>query len=219
MTDAAHVDPHGAPLAVGGPLLEVLKLSVSDQDNNAYLLTEPGTGAQLLIDAADDADRLLELVRATGDGALTAVLTTHRHWDHHRALGDVVATTGAAVLAGAEDADALPCAADVRLRHGDTIALGPLQLDVVALRGHTPGSVALVASTGTGTCLFTGDSLFPGGVGKAGSPADFASLIDDVESRLFAIYPDDAVVHPGHGDSTTLGAERAELPGWRARGW
>lgn len=219
MTDAAHVDPHGAPRAVGGPLLEVLKISVSDQDNNAYLLTEPDSGAQLLIDAADDADRLLELVRTTGDGALTAVLTTHRHWDHHRALADVVGATGATVLAGAEDADALPCDTDVRLRHGDTVALGSLRLDVVALRGHTPGSVALVARTGAATCLFTGDSLFPGGVGKTGSAADFASLIDDVESRLFGSYPDDAVVHPGHGDSTTLGAERAALPDWRARGW
>lgn len=218
MTGAAHVDPHGDPIAVGGDRLQVRKISVSDQDNNAYLLTEPGSGAQLLIDAADDAGALLDLVRAHGDGGLTAVVTTHRHWDHHRALREVAEATGARVLAGAEDAGELPAAADP-LQHGDTVALGPVVLDVIALRGHTPGSIALAVDAGAGPLLFTGDSLFPGGVGKTGSPADFASLIDDVQSRLFETYPDDAVVHPGHGDSTTLGAERPALPQWRERGW
>lgn len=219
MTRLHHVEPHGEPLEVGDAAVGILKVSVSDQDNNAYLITDPATGAQLLVDAADDAPRLLELVRGHGDGRLVAVLTTHRHWDHHRALRQVVADTGAQALAGAEDADALPVAVDVRLGDGDTVAVGDLTLDVIALRGHTPGSVALAVRTGNGTALFTGDSLFPGGVGKTGSPDEFASLIADVEQRLFARYPDDTVVHPGHGDSTTLGAERPALPAWRARGW
>lgn len=219
MTDPAHVEPHGDPLEVGDAVLGVLKASVSDQDNNAYLLTDPVTGGQLLVDAADDAPRLLEIVRSRGDGGLTAVLTTHRHWDHHRALSAVVEATGATVLAGDADADDLPVAVDVRLHHGEVITLGDHRLDVIALRGHTPGSVALAIRTGSRTLLLSGDSLFPGGVGKTGSPAGFTSLIDDVEERLFAVYPDDAVVHPGHGDSTTLGAERPALPAWRARGW
>jgi len=200
-------------------VLEVHKLSVSDQDNNAYLLTDPATGAQLLVDAADDAEALLALVRAHGDGELTAVLTTHQHWDHHRALPALVAATGAQVLAGLQDADALPSPVDRRLVHGDTITLGAHRLDVIALRGHTPGSVALAARTGSDTLLLTGDSLFPGGVGRTGSPSDFTSLLEDVEARLFAIYPDAAAVHPGHGDSTTLGAERPALEEWRGRGW
>ncbi|GAB2593880.1 MBL fold metallo-hydrolase [Pseudactinotalea suaedae] len=219
MAGPAHVDPHGPALAIGDPELEVHKLNVSDQDNNAYLLTDPATGAQLLVDAADDAEALLALVRAHGDGGLSAVLTTHQHWDHHRALPAVVAATGAQVLAGSEDADALPSPVDRRLVHGDTIALGAHNLDVIALRGHTPGSVALAARTGSGTLLLTGDSLFPGGVGRTGSPGDFTSLLDDVEARLFALYPDETAVHPGHGDSTTLGAERPALEEWRARGW
>ncbi len=217
--DRAHVVPHGPAVDVGDETLTILKLSVSDQDNNAYLLTDPDTGAQLLVDAADDADTLLDLVRRSGDGGLAAVLTTHRHWDHHRALAAVVDATGAQVLAGSEDADELPAPVGRRLRHGDEIRLGPHVLTVIALRGHTPGSVALAVPLTDAVALLTGDSLFPGGVGKTGSPADFTSLIDDVEARLFAPYPDDTAVHPGHGDSTTLGAERAHLPAWRARGW
>src|SRR5690606_4430385 len=215
----AHVEPHGDGVEVGDDGLAVLKVSVSDMDNNAYLLTDAATGTQLLVDAADSAPRLLRLVAERGDGRLSAVLTTHRHADHHRALAEVVAATGATVLAGAADAAARPVPVDVRLRHGDTVRVGEHVLDVVALRGHTPGSVALVVRTGARTLLLTGDSLFPGGVGKTTSPADFTSLLDDVEQRLFAVLPDETVVHPGHGDSTTLGAERPHLPAWRARGW
>lgn len=214
-----HVDPGGPARQIGTDGLSVMKASVSEQDNNAYLITDTASGAQLLVDAADDASSLLDLVRAHGDGGLAAVLTTHRHWDHHRALAEVVAATGARVLAGAEDAAELPVAVDDRLADGDVLPLGDHELRVIALRGHTPGSVALAVPSGDGWTLLTGDSLFPGGVGKTGSAADFTSLLDDVERRLFDAYPDETVVHPGHGDSTTLGAERPALPAWRARGW
>ena len=92
---------------------------------------------------------------------------------------------------------------------------------VVHLRGHTPGSIALCYAAGTGTPhLFTGDSLFPGGVGNTfGSKENFASLIDDVEHRIFDVLPDDTWFYPGHGDDSTLGKERPHLPEWRARGW
>ena len=93
-------------------------------------------------------------------------------------------------------------------------------LDVIALRGHTPGSVALALDDGDGRVhLFTGDSLFPGGPGKTPDTEAFTSLMDDLEARVFDVYPDDTVVHPGHGDSTTLGAERPHLEEWRERGW
>lgn len=219
MAGLAHTEPHGTPLAVGDNQVQVLKASVSEQDNNAYLLTDPQSGRQLLIDAADDADALLALVRHHGNRGLEAVVTTHQHWDHHRALEQVVSATGARVLAGAADAAHLPAAVDRSLEHGDTIDLGTLTITVIGLRGHTPGSVALALDGEARVLLFTGDSLFPGGVGRTWSPEDFASLIDDVEERLFDVYPDSAVVHPGHGDSTTLGDERAQLPTWRARGW
>jgi glyoxylase-like metal-dependent hydrolase (beta-lactamase superfamily II) len=193
--------------------------SVSEQDNNAYLVTCAATGAQLLVDAADSARDVLALV-AAGGGSLDTVVTTHRHWDHHRALAEVVAATGAATAAGEDDADALPVVPDRRLGHGDVVPVGDLRLDVVHLRGHTPGSVALAWRDGDGTVhLFTGDSLFPGGPGRTTNPRDFASLMDDLTARVFDVYPDSTRVYPGHGAATTLGAERSSLPEWRARGW
>lgn len=201
--------------------LVVRKALVSAGGNNAYLLTDRASGEQLLVDAADRAPDLLALVaEGSPDGLLAAVLTTHRHRDHHGALAPVVAATGAAVLAGEDDADELPVPVDVRLRHGDAVRVGEVELAVVHLRGHTPGSVALVHRDADGSVhVLTGDSLFPGGVGRTTSPADFASLIGDVEERLFAVLPDEAWVYPGHGDDTTLGAERPHLGAWRERGW
>jgi glyoxylase-like metal-dependent hydrolase (beta-lactamase superfamily II) len=214
-----HTAPGGEPRRRRVGALTLIKASVSEQDNNAYLLVDVG-GDALLVDAADDADALLRLVRRDDVGRLRGVVTTHRHWDHHRALGDVVTATGAPVLAGTDDADALPVPVDRRLDHGDVVEVGSLRLSVVGLRGHTPGSIALACvQPGQPAQLITGDSLFPGGVGKTGSPADFRSLLDDVETRLFDVYGDDAAVHPGHGDSTTVGDERPHLSTWRERGW
>ena len=151
---------------------------------------------------------------------MSAILTTHRHPDHWQALATIADEAGAAIYAGDADADALPVAVDERLQHGDTITVGDLTLDVIALRGHTPGSVAVLYRDPAGTPhLFTGDSLFPGGVGKTTTPADFQSLIDDVEQRIFDVLPDETWVYPGHGDDTTLGVERPHLGEWRARGW
>ena len=196
------------------------KLSVSGMDNNAYLLACTQTGAQLLIDAADDAPRLLALV-AEGTGTLDTVVTTHQHWDHHRALPEVLAATGARSICGTADAEGLPVPPDVTVEHGDRITFGEIVLDVVHLRGHTPGSIALAYDDPHGhTHLFTGDSLFPGGVGNTKNEGQsFDSLIEDVTTRVFDVYDDDTWVYPGHGADTTLGAERPHLQEWRDRGW
>ncbi|MFW5474239.1 MBL fold metallo-hydrolase [Knoellia sp. CPCC 206450] len=200
--------------------LVIRKVAVSEMSNNAYLLTCRATGEQLLVDAADDAARLGALVRE-GSGSLDHVVTTHQHWDHVRALRDLVDAFHPRTYAGADDADALPVRPDVRLRHGDTITVGDARLDVVHLRGHTPGSVALAYPDPEGhTHLFTGDSLFPGGVGNTKNEGQsFDSLIEDVTTRVFAVYDDDTWVYPGHGGDTTLGAERPHLDEWRERGW
>jgi len=202
------------------PDATIRKASVSAQDNNSYLITCRQTGSQLLIDAADDAARLTTLI-GEGGGPLVTVVTTHQHWDHHRALADVVKTTGARTAAGREDAAELPVPVDVELTHGDRLTVGSLSLEVVHLRGHTPGSVTLVLTSSDGSVhAFTGDSLFPGGVGNTrGVRENFLSLIDDVEQRLFAVYPDSTWIYPGHGKDSTLGVERPHLPEWRERGW
>ncbi len=223
--------PYTGDVSPGGPSdvrelpdVVIRKASVSTMDNNVYLITDRATGEQLLVDAADDAPRVLALVAEgvpNGGHGLATVVTTHQHWDHHRALTEVLAATGARGAAGRDDATHLPVSPDVVLDHGDTVTVGATTLDVVHLRGHTPGSVALVLrSQDGGTHVFTGDSLFPGGVGNTQQDAArFGRLIDDVEQRLFAVLPDDAWVYPGHGKDTTLGAERPHLAEWRSRGW
>ena len=229
--------PYTGEVVRGGPSgvreldeLTIRKASVGPGDNNAYLLTCRGSGDQLLVDAAADPDRLLSLVREGSRSArLHRVVTTHGHRDHHGALESLVAVTGAEVAAGADDAGALPVPVTRRLRHGDVLPLGHLTLQVIALRGHTPGSVALAyreplhaaapgATPGRGH-LFTGDSLFPGGPGATGSPDDFRSLMTDLENRVFSVLDDGTWVYPGHGADTTLGVERPHLPEWWARGW
>jgi glyoxylase-like metal-dependent hydrolase (beta-lactamase superfamily II) len=226
MTYTGDVQPDGPADVRELTRATIRKLAVSSMANNVYLVTCRATGAQLLIDAADDAKRCLELVAEGAGGPghqprLDLVVTTHQHWDHHRALREVVSQTGAQTAAGAEDAAGLPVAPDTLLRQGDQLRVGELDLDVLQLRGHTPGSIALAYDDPDGhTHLFTGDSLFPGGVGNTKNPGQsFESLIEDVSTRVFDRYDDETWVYPGHGADTTLGVERPHLAEWRARGW
>lgn len=196
----------------------ITKMSVGPMDNNAYLVVDDATGKALLVDAANDADRLTELLDEHAP-ELALVVTTHQHQDHWLALADVVGGHGSPTAAHEADAEPLPVAPDRFLAHGDTVEVGELTLEVIHLRGHTPGSVALLLRAGDDLHLFTGDSLFPGGPGKTGSPADFTSLMDDLEARVFGVLPDSTVVYPGHGRDTNLGIERPHLTEWRQRGW
>lgn len=190
--------------------------------NNCYLLRCSTTGEQVLIDAAAEPETLLELIGPTG---LARVITTHQHWDHHRALADVVTATGATTVAGADDADAIEAqtgvVVDERVGDGDVVQVGDVRLEVIHLVGHTPGSIALLYDAPTGTPhLWTGDSLFPGGVGNTfGNDDHFRSLLADVTTKLFDRLPDDTRFYPGHGDDSTLGVERPHLAEWAERGW
>jgi glyoxylase-like metal-dependent hydrolase (beta-lactamase superfamily II) len=194
-----------------GDGLTLTKVSVGPMDNNAYLLS--AGGEQLLIDAANDARTLLDLI---GPAGLRTVVTTHRHGDHWQALAQVVKATGAESLAHTDDAAEIPVVTRT-LSDGDVVEVGGHTLDVIHVVGHTPGSIVLAYR---GAHLFTGDSLFPGGVGNTrGVKENFESLINDVESKLFGRFGDDTRFYPGHGKDSTLGAERPHLAEWRARGW
>jgi glyoxylase-like metal-dependent hydrolase (beta-lactamase superfamily II) len=137
----------------------------------------------------------------------------------------VVDATGAEVVAGLPDADAITAQTGVpvtrTVRQGDTVAVGDCSLEVIAIAGHTPGSIALLYADPAGhPHLFTGDSLFPGGVGNTfGDEAAFAQLIDEVETKVFQRLPDETWFYPGHGGDSTIGAERPHLAEWRQRGW
>lgn len=212
-------------------VVDIRKGRVGPMGNNTYLLTCRTSGQQVLIDAAADPDRLLEIVREGSRSAeLELIITTHRHGDNHGGLEGLVAVTGARTAAGAEDAAQIPIPTRHLLRDGETVTVGRITLEVIALRGHTPGSVALLLTeppeaTEPGSVagrahLFTGDSLFPGGLGNTDhDAARFTQLFEDVTSRVFDRLPDNTWVYPGHGDDTTLGAERPHLESWRERGW
>lgn len=198
------------------PELTITKLSVGPMDNNAYVLRCTSTGEQLMIDAANEPDRLRDLI---GDGGLATVVTTHRHADHWQGLADVVAATGAESLAHPADAASLPIVTRT-VDAGETVRVGDVSLEVIHLVGHTPGSIALLYQDPAGhPHLWTGDSLFPGGPGRTTNPTDFNSLMDDLEAKIFGRLPDDTWFYPGHGKDSTLGAERPHLGEWRDRGW
>lgn len=219
-TYTGHVEPGTAARRVL-PGVSIIKTSVGPMDNNAYLVTCAKTGQTLLIDAANDAENLVALVRDQAP-KVSLILTTHQHFDHWQALAQVAEATGAPTAAHALDAEPLPVTPDQILADGDTVTVGDLSFDVIHLQGHTEGSVALAlngAATGGVTQLFTGDCLFPGGVGKTWQPGDFERLLDDVSAKVFGRFGDDTVVYPGHGDDTTLGTERPHLEEWRERGW
>lgn len=221
MAGLNHVEPGGPALTLRlSDDVTMTKISVGPMDNNAYLIV-PDSGGAVLIDAADDDTRLLELI---GDREVAVIITTHRHGDHWQALPSVAEATKAELVCGRPDVGAIATGAWVEglvgAWDGDAVTVGDGELEVIGLVGHTPGSIAL-AYTGTDGVvhLFTGDSLFPGGPGRTLSPEDFGSLMDDLEAKVFARFDDRTVVHPGHGDDTTLGAERPHLAEWRARGW
>ncbi|WP_231263382.1 MBL fold metallo-hydrolase [Nocardioides alpinus] len=220
------VSPGGPPDTRTLGCLTMTKVAVDpEMSNNCYLLHCSETDELVLVDAAAEPGRLLELI---GDRSLTSIVTTHQHWDHHRGLAAVKAAhPGAVVVAGEPDADAITeqtgVAVDRRVGAGDKVAVGTCDLHVIPIAGHTPGSIVLLiddSSVSATPHLFTGDSLFPGGVGATRGDADlFAQLIDEVETKIFGRLPDETWFYPGHGGDGVLGNERPHLAEWRARGW
>lgn len=203
-------------VTVGGAEVEITKRSVGPMDNNAYLIHDLGSGEALLIDAANDVPALLQLVAPV---TLKGIHTTHGHFDHWQALEAVQQATGAPVTLGPGDQDLMQPRADRIVANGERLTIGSFEVELLHTPGHTPGSVCVLLRADDRPHLFTGDTLFPGGPGNTfGDAAAFAQIMDSLRTVVFAL-PDDTWVYPGHGDDTTIGAERPSLDDWQARGW
>jgi glyoxylase-like metal-dependent hydrolase (beta-lactamase superfamily II) len=193
--------------------VEVHRVVVGPVANNVYIVRCRQTGDSVLIDAANEHDRLLELCRDLG---VRQVVETHGHWDHIQAV-EAVRDAGIDVAVTRADANMLP-AYDLILEDKSTLLIGRLRIDTIATPGHTPGSMCF-AVEGT-PLLFTGDTLFPGGPGNTTfENADFSTIITSIERRLFAEFGPDTLVLPGHGEGTTIGTEAPHIQEWVDRGW
>ncbi|MDQ6783221.1 MAG: MBL fold metallo-hydrolase [Actinomycetota bacterium] len=192
---------------------EIHRVVVGPVDNNVFVLRCRATGEALLIDAANEHDKLLELCRELG---VIKVIETHGHWDH---IGAVTAVRDAGYEVGVTEADAsmLP-SYDYLLEDASVIEVGKLRLSTIATPGHTPGSMSFRLEGSP--VLFSGDTLFPGGPGATKFPGgDFPTILRSLDERLFGPLPADTMVLPGHGTDTTIGDERPHLDEWAQRGW
>ena len=193
-----------------GPGFEILGLVTGPLDNNVLVVHDLDSGDAVIVDAADDAGAI---ERAVTDLHVDAILTTHGHWDHHQAAPAVAAALGVRVQLHPDDAGISDLVADP-LVPGERL-VGSTDFTVVHTPGHTPGSVCILLD---GVAL-TGDTLFPGGPGATRfEHSDFDRIIHSIRSELFSL-PDDTVVIPGHGASTTIGTERPQLQDWIDRRW
>ena len=192
---------------------EVHQVVVGPMDNNVYVLRCRETGDAILLDAANEHERLLDLCRALD---VRQVLETHGHWDHIQAVPEL-RDAGYEVHVTQQDAAMLP-SYDAILDDDDAIAVGNLRLRTIHTPGHTPGSMCFRLDHAP--VLFSGDTLFPGGPGNTSfEGGDFDTIIRSLEDRLFATLAPDTLVLPGHGDWTTIGDESSHLQEWVDRGW
>ena len=193
--------------------VEVHRVVVGPVENNVHIVRCRETGDSLLIDAANEHDLLLELCR---DLQVRQVVETHGHWDHIQAV-EAVRDAGIDVAVTRADAAMLP-SYDQILEDESVVTVGRLRVSTIATPGHTPGSMCF-AVEGT-PLLFSGDTLFPGGPGNTSfEDADFATIIESIDRRLFGAFGPDTLVLPGHGKGTTIGAESPHLAEWVERGW
>jgi glyoxylase-like metal-dependent hydrolase (beta-lactamase superfamily II) len=193
--------------------VEIHRLVVGPVDNNVFVVRCKETGDAVLLDAANEHEKLLDLCRSLG---VRKVLETHGHWDHIQAV-PAVRDAGYEVGVTAADAAMLP-SYDFVLEDGSVIEVGRLRLHTIATPGHTPGSMCFRLEGSP--VLFSGDTLFPGGPGATKFPGgDFSTIIRSIEDRLFATLPAETAVMPGHGADTAIGEERPHLQEWIDRGW
>src|SRR5437016_11987067 len=190
---------------------EITKLVVGPMDNNVFVVRCRQTGEAVLLDAANEHEKLLELCERLN---VRKVLETHGHWDHIQAV-PAVRDAGYEVGVTAADAAMLP-SYDYVLEDDSVVEVGRLRLHTIFTPGHTPGSMCLLIEGSP--VLFSGDTLFPGGPGATRFPGgDFPTIIRSVEDRLLARLADDIMVMPGHGEDTTSRTDRPHLQKWNER--
>jgi glyoxylase-like metal-dependent hydrolase (beta-lactamase superfamily II) len=192
--------------------VEIHPVVVGPVDNNVIVLRCTETGDAVLLDAANEHERLLELCERLG---VRRVIETHGHWDHIQAVPQL-RDAGYSVGVTAQDAGMLPSYDEV-IEDQSVIDVGRLRLHTIHTPGHTPGSMCFRLEGHP--ILFSGDTLFPGGPGNTTfEGGDFDTIIESVDRKLFTLAPD-TIVLPGHGDRTTIAAERPHLQEWIDRGW
>jgi glyoxylase-like metal-dependent hydrolase (beta-lactamase superfamily II) len=193
--------------------VEITKVVVGPMDNNVYVVRCHESGDAVMLDAANEHDKLLDLCRSLN---VRKVLETHGHWDHIQAVPQV-RDAGYEVGVTAEDSSMLP-SYDFVLEDDSVMEVGRLRLHTIKTPGHTPGSMCFKIEGSP--VLLSGDTLFPGGPGATKfEGGDFPTIIRSIEDRLFSQLTEDTIVMPGHGDDTTIANERPHLQEWIDRGW
>lgn len=190
-------------------ILRIERIETAPFGTNAYIVVCETTGESVLIDAPGDADKILDELEGTNPICL---LITHRHMDHTGALKRLKDELNVPVAAHVADAENLPIEADMLLEEGNIISFGNVTLDVLHTPGHTPGSVCFL----TGNILLAGDTIFPGGPGKTGTPDDFRQIVESLEQKIFML-PDDVKIYPGHGEPTTVKKAKEEFAVFSAK--
>ena len=176
---------------------------------NSYIVRCLKSGDSVVVDAPGDAPKVLDRLKSSNP---QYILMTHNHMDHTDALKELKSALNVPIAAHAADAAKLPVPADMLLADGEIITIGHLRFAVLHTPGHTPGSLCFY----TEGYLISGDTLFPGGPGKTGFPADFKQIVASLQQKIFVL-PDETQVFPGHGDHTVLGKEKLAFEAFSTR--
>jgi glyoxylase-like metal-dependent hydrolase (beta-lactamase superfamily II) len=183
--------------------LQIDKLTLGPFGTNSYIITCRPSGESVVVDAPGEVDEIIKGLKGTHP---RFILITHAHMDHIGALSQLKSDLEVPIAVHPLDAKGLPLRPEMLLDDGSTVSFGRIRLSVLHTPGHTPGSVCFL----TGKYLISGDTLFPGGPGKTGSPADLRQIIESIKGKILPL-PDDTQVYPGHGDPTVLRKEREEF--------
>ena len=196
------------PVVAEDSIIRIVQLDVGGgMVSNAYLLVCQQTADSVVVDTPGNAGRIMEQLKGTNP---RHILITHNHFDHLGALAQLRAELQVPVAA--HPLDALPVPPDILLDDGDTVSFGKIELKVMHTPGHTPGGVCFQA----GKYLVSGDTLFPAGPGKTGSPEAFRQIVKSITDKLLVL-PDDTEVFSGHGDPTVLKKEKQEIAVFKSR--